>query len=241
MIIIIPARKGSTRLPAKNVRRLPSGDNEMLTLVERTFADAVSISMRLGGTSKIVVSSDIGVGDLFPNYLTQAAIAEGYAKAGEGALVFNTKFGTPTDPVQLHYIDRSKKPYLINGQVRMEDVIYDALEAVPEEECFLLLQPTSPFRNINDIVECCARYHQHSGYSAIISIDPSYRPNGNFYLVRKTDFLRQNTVYVENAWFFKCSWEESVDIDYIYNLRIAEAIQDLRLIESKEEDEDPDT
>lgn len=237
MIILIPARRGSTRLPAKNIRRFPSDNNEMLTLVERTFVDAVHVWAMLGGDAKIVVSSDISVADLFPNLLTPAAISEGYSKVTDAPLVFKVRTGFTTEPVTLYYVDRSKKPYLVNGQVRMEDVIHDVLEAVPEDDCFLLLQPTSPFRSVENIVDCCSRFSQGEP-PAIISIDPAYRPNGNFYLVRKTDFLQQNTVYVEGAWFFQCDWKESIDIDYIYNLRVAEAIQNDCII-SLQEDEDP--
>lgn len=56
------------------------------------------------------------------------------------------------------------------------DVILHALENYPEYQDFVLLQPTSPFRNAQHIIEAVAQYNDADDYQCLVSVTKSDKP-----------------------------------------------------------------
>ena len=86
---------------------------------------------------------------------------------------------------------------------------------------FLLLQPM-PRGNVS-LLEA-KKFFDGSDIPALVSISPTLRPNGAFYFVKGKDFQSAHSFYPPGTFFWKCSLEEGIDVDYIHDFRIAEAV-----------------
>jgi CMP-N-acetylneuraminic acid synthetase len=121
-----------------------------------------------------------------------------------------------------HYVNRANKGHLNSSDTRTEDVIEDVLNQFPDEPSFCLFQPTSPIRVPKTLVHA-KQLFEDGNMSALISVNPSYEPNGNFYFVRTKDFLEQKNVFVRDSGYYVCDGPMNIDVDYIYDFRIAQA------------------
>lgn len=104
-----------------------------------------------------------------------------------------------------------------------EAVVAWILDQIPREEAFVLMQPTSPMRYVGELRQARERFEE-SGVPALISINPAYQPNGSFYFCRVDAFRRHGTWWVPGMEVWMQSWEESIDVNYLHDLRIAEAV-----------------
>lgn len=210
-MIIIPARQGSTRLPGKNVRPFTRDAKGKLNLTER----AVLMSRWLEGT--IVVTTDIKPKELFGNIV---APNTDFSKCPTECEAYGT--------VKFHYVNRANKSHLNSPDTRTEDVIEDVLNQFPDDPSFCLFQPTSPIRDQKTLVHA-KRLFENGNMSALISVNSNYEPNGNFYFIRTKDFLEQKTVFVRESSYYVCEGPMNIDVDFIHNFRIAQAVNDGRI------------
>ena len=96
---------------------------------------------------------------------------------------------------------------LATDEATSADVVDHVLLTYPGFEWFCLLQPTSPLRSVDDILECM-EIAQDTG-QAVVSVHNG-KPNGAIYIHRvmyfKGDFLN-------NAILYEMPEERSIDID----------------------------
>lgn len=117
----------------------------------------------------------------------------------------------------------SRPEHLRGDDVDPVDVVLDVLrsfEVLPEY--IILMQPTSMAWGLGDLTWAMGKVNMEKA-SGMFSVNPAFKPNGCFYIVRTTDFIKQRTFFVENAFVYKMTWEESIDIDNIWDLRAAQA------------------
>jgi CMP-N,N'-diacetyllegionaminic acid synthase len=219
ILVLIPARGGSKRLPGKNIRLL--GDRPLIVWT-------IDLAKNIPKICDILVSTD------------DIAIAEVASKAG--ALVpwlrpaeLATDTATSVD-VCLHALDWYEKE---NGKV----------------DGILLLQPTSPFRNLKTLIQGLALFKQNDrpvvgvslaeshplwcfkveGESMAPFVDggglklrsqdlpPAFKVNGSFYLISPDSLRKLKTFFSEDMIpliFDKP--EESIDIDTELDWKMAE-------------------
>jgi len=129
---------------------------------------------------------------------------------------------------QCLYLVRAER--LCTDEAGHVDVIIDALafwsqSSVDGElpDSFVLMQPTSANRNLDTLYRALTRW-ERDDIPALVSVNPAYQPNGSFYFCRTDAFLDQRTLFPKGSHFWKCSWEESIDINYQWDFRIAEAL-----------------
>lgn len=114
--------------------------------------------------------------------------------------------------------------HLRGDDVDPVDVVLDVLHSFEElPEYIVLMQPTSQTWSFGDLLWAMDLVYEEAA-SGMFSVNPSYKPNGCFYIVRTADFIKQRTFFVENTWVYVMSWEESVDIDNLWDFRVAQAV-----------------
>lgn len=153
LVIVIPARKNSKRLKNKNFK-----DFYGFPLFEWSIAAGLFIKHQLGGSRKISVicsSDDHQILDL----IKKKYISNVYA------------------------IQRSAK--LSDDKAILSDVIIDCIHRLADEGMicvddylggsFILLQPTSPIRLKNDLVNFCSQIRDLGDYHSVVSVNRRYK------------------------------------------------------------------
>ena len=117
---------------------------------------------------------------------------------------------------------------LCTAEAKSVDVVEDVLCYVKKvldmkPESFVLMQPTSPCLAFDTLARAKARFDK-GDIPALVSVNPAYQVNGSFYFCKTDVFLKEKTFFPKGCHFWVCSWEESVDINYFYDFRIAEAV-----------------
>ena len=153
LVIVIPARKNSKRLKNKNFK-----DFHGFPLFEWSIAAGLFLKHQLGGSRKISVicsSDDHQILDL----IKKKYISNVYA------------------------IQRSAK--LSDDKAILSDVIIDCIHRLADEGMicvddylggsFILLQPTSPIRLRNDLVNFCSQIRDLGDYHSVVSVNRRYK------------------------------------------------------------------
>ena len=153
LVIVIPARKNSKRLKNKNFK-----DFHGFPLFEWSIAAGLFLKHQLGGSRKISVicsSDDHQILDL----IKKKYISNVYA------------------------IQRSAK--LSDDKAILSDVIIDCIHRLADEGMicvddylggsFILLQPTSPIRLKNDLVNFCSQIRDLGDYYSVVSVNRRYK------------------------------------------------------------------
>ena len=153
LIIVIPARKNSKRLRNKNFK-----DFHGFPLFEWSIAAGLFLKHQLGGSRKISVicsSDDHQILDL----IKKKYISDVYA------------------------FQRGAK--LSDDKAILSDVIIDCIQRLADEGMicvddylggsFILLQPTSPIRLKNDLVNFCSQIRDLGEYYSVVSVNRRYK------------------------------------------------------------------
>ena len=217
ILIVIPARKNSKRLPNKNLLKV-----NKKSLIQRTIDIAkqitdkenIIISTDSSKIQKIAKQNQINVPWLRPKKLSSDKAS--------------------SENVVLHALNWYEKNF-------------------KKVNCLLLSQPTSPFRKKNSILKGLNLFEKNKKFS-IISIgkvnntnshkfffmkeknklmnifnqkNNFYRPNGSFYIIKPSILRSQKTFYIKKLkGFILKSQKENIDIDNIYDLKIARSIKE---------------
>lgn len=143
------------------------------------------------------------------------------------------------------------RPMKLSGsKVSSEKVILHAIQWYQKKlkkklDCLVLLQPTTPFRNIKDFRKCIKQYKQTK--KSIISVRNIYEffsdiyfmkknkmqlykkkslfvPNGSMYILNVKNFLKFKSIKKMEKNFFKMRSEFNLDIDYEHQYILAKKI-----------------
>jgi len=116
---------------------------------------------------------------------------------------------------------------LAQDDSKIEDVILDIIEKLqypPEEDYIIVLaQVTSPNWSPHSLIYAINRLEDKK-VDSVVSVSPNFQPNGCFYVIKKSTFLLHKKLYLPNMYLVDLNWNESIDIDFEYQLYIAEAI-----------------
>src|SRR5689334_8446134 len=208
MLGLIPARRGSVRLPDKNLRLLAGK-----SLVRR----AVECARGCESLTAIAVSTE------------DEAIAAEAITAGA--------------------VHIARPPELATAETPMLPVLrhaYDFLEC-SDLEAIVLLQPTSPLRTSQDIVNCIELCNE-TGADAVVSVtdggsDVAYHvrharrleriphvviPNGAVYVLRVSSMLAGYDWFSGETYAYEMPKDRSIDIDTAQDFEIARIIIEAR-------------
>lgn len=120
--------------------------------------------------------------------------------------------------------------HLCGDAVDPVDVILDVLQSFIElPEYIVLMQPTSPCWDFKDLLWAMKKV-QHENAPGMFSVNPAFKPNGCFYMARTRDFIEQHSLFLEGSYVYVMDWKESVDIDNLWDFRVAQAELDGRVL-----------
>lgn len=200
-LIVIPARKGSKRIPLKNYTDLQIGKDKVSNLLTR----ALEVTKRLGFPRIVVVSID---GDV-------------HLKFADLSSVFDDGF-------RVVHVQRPDE--LAGDDVPSLDVVKHAIKDIEGDPVFLL-QPTAAFIQPRTLDLAMKWMHQNPGLPGIVGVHQyTLKENGALYVVRRRKLLEYGLyppglgVLVMDRW-------ESIDVDEWSDFRIAEAIMTDRVKE----------
>lgn len=199
---IIPARGGSKRLPGKNIRPF---------LGKPLIARTIEAGMRSRYIDRLVVSTD------------DRKIAEVSRRYGADVPFMRPK-------------------RLATDKASSIDVILHAVSHLEKDgdeyEAVVLLQPTSPLRDSRDInnvikmlfgknadavVSVCP-FEYTPGWNVVVSGGDRLRVNGAVYAALTDTLKSKQSFYGTRTFAYKMPKSRSVDIDYIEDFNLAQAI-----------------
>ena len=128
---------------------------------------------------------------------------------------------------ELYIFDRPKE--LAQDNSKIEDVILDVINRIyitcdmPDDYIIVLAQVTSSNWSPHHLIYAMHKLNEKK-VDSVISTSPDYKPNGCFYVIKKSTFLLHKKLYLPNMFLVDLNWDESADIDFEYQLYIAEAI-----------------
>lgn len=124
---------------------------------------------------------------------------------------------------QLYVYERPEE--LAQDNSKIEDVILDVIEKNQSDEDYIIVlaQVTSPNWSSHSLIYAINRLEDKK-VDSVVSVSPDFKPNGCFYVIKKSTFLLYKKLYLSNMYLIDLSWKESTDIDFEYQLHIAEAI-----------------
>jgi len=200
VLCIVPARRGSKRLPHKNV--LPVGG---IPMTQRTILTAKAAGLNEAKTSPYLKSQIVVTTD--DPQVKNIALAEKVECVGRPA-----KLAT----------DRARAEDVITHTIEFVDSVFssNAFNTI----CYL--QVTSPLLERKTLRKALETFINDKTLQALIAVGPDYQMCGAFYIIKKDAFLRHKSLYPKNMGIYVLSWEQSQDVDTIEDFRVCQAIND---------------
>lgn len=109
----------------------------------------------------------------------------------------------------------------------MDDVIREVIHDTSQDilcDTICLLQCTSPLLEPTTLKDALHQYYSEN-MDCLVAVDPHFRPCGAFYIFKKVIFEKYRTIWIPGLWIYVVKHEQSVDVDNIWDLRIAEAVK----------------
>jgi CMP-N,N'-diacetyllegionaminic acid synthase len=221
LLIMVPARGGSKRLPGKNLRKI-AGRSLLEHTAEAVAQSGLSAPVMLTTDDTAIADEGRRLGWIVP-FMRPAELAMDHV---------------PTIDVVLHLLDWHQKNY---GDPTMVMVLQPTS---PLRSGKVLAEAVARMRNDATIDSIIGMRAVHLPAAAIFTLDqsgaaqsirpddhrrPCYLPNGALYLTRATALRRERSLYAGRIVPQVMDDMQSVDIDTEIDLRIAEALYDAGL------------
>lgn len=198
-IAIIPVKSDSKRFPDKNFKEISLDNPLIINTLDKLFKCGQIDDVYISTDDVARVHSMVSYTDRLPDY----AFAH------------------------IHIVER---PANLVGGAKSEDVMYDVYDKHldhTKQYTFILAQVTSPTWHPTYLKHAIVKHHELK--VPIISVSPDFKPNGCFYIINLVDLHDNNSLYSNNMYLKVLPWEQSIDIDYEYQLHIAQAIYSERI------------
>ena len=219
-IVIVPARGGSKRLPGKN--RIQIGGKSMFARID-----------------EVVSAAQLDA----PIYLT----TDHPDLAAEGeSLGWNIPFRRPPELASDAASTNDAILHLLDWRVA---------NGATDPEIIIVLQPTSPFRTASALASAATLLKEDQSINSVVGMQavdrplhgvfvigsdsiaqsvikndyraPFYIANGALFATRTAAFRRECSLYADRILPLVMDQKQSVDIDTVDDLKLAEAIQDV--------------
>lgn len=124
---------------------------------------------------------------------------------------------------KLDIIERPDK-YCTKEATSEESLIWTVNQYSKEYDTIFFTQCTTPFLSGMDIWKTLEEFEKDE-LNSIISVNKyTMKPNGMIYLVDREALLKHGTYFTPNMGIYMMEHMTSVDIDYLYQFRVAEAV-----------------
>ena len=174
-------------------------------------------SKRLPGKNKAIFEG-------IPLWLNTVNIAKG---AGIKNIIVSTDdeeiLSTKVEGVMM--LERSKQN--ATDEAKTEDVIYEVINfteaAGLKYKTICLLQPTSPLLQTSTLIHALHIFHDKN-LVCLVAVNRMMKPAGAFYIFSYIEFLFNRTIWMQWLSVYVLNEKESIDIDDIWDWRIANSI-----------------
>jgi len=118
-----------------------------------------------------------------------------------------------------------RPPELATDTATTEDVVEDVIRKgeYNDYDTIMLIQATTPFTS-TDVMDKALRIFEENHLVCLVSVNEQYHPNGAFYIIQREIFFQNKTFWVKGMSIIKMNNRNSLDIDNIWDFRIAEAL-----------------
>ena len=120
-----------------------------------------------------------------------------------------------------------RSPETADDDASTLDVIREVLQQIShlalKYDTICLLQPTSPTLQPSTLKHAIHQYYNHK-YPCLVAVNRDFRPCGAFYILNRDSFYRDSNIWMPGMAVYTVDEKESIDIDYIWSFRIAEAV-----------------
>ncbi len=182
-------------------------------------------SKRLPGKNKVQLSGGL---TLWQNTVYIAR------NAGIKNIAVSTDDHDILDQIALSNINQEPKilqlmrsPDTAEDDAAMSDVIREVMQQIAhltlKYDTICLLQPTSPLLQHITLRHAIHEYYSQK-YSCLVAVDRDYNPCGAFYILNRDSFYQHANIWMPGLAVYTVDEKQAIDIDYIWDLRIAEAI-----------------
>lgn len=120
-----------------------------------------------------------------------------------------------------------RSPEMADDDATTGDVIREVMQQVShialKYDTICLLQPTSPLLRPYTLKHALHQYYIHK-YPCLVAVNPDFKPCGAFYIINKDSFIQHSTVWMPGLAVKILDEKQAIDIDHIWEFRIAEAV-----------------
>lgn len=194
IIGIIPVKSNSKRFPDKNFSKF-----NRITLIENTINKLIKVGIDL-----IVISTDD---------IEKLHSSIKYNISNPNLIIINR-------PEELAQDDSKSEDVILSV---IHNLYSDGKTKISEDYIIVLAQVTSPNWSPHHLSYALHKLESKK-VDSVISVSPDYKPNGCFYIIKKDTFILYKKLYLPNMYLVKLNWNESIDIDFEYQLQIAQSI-----------------
>lgn len=206
VLAIIPARKGSKRLPGKNkaiFEGIPLWFNTVIIAIDT-------------GIKNIVVSTDDD--EISSQSLKSLCVKA--LRGGEGVQILKRSEETSDD-------DAATTDVILEviHQLTQQGIEYK------EYKTIALLQPTSPLLEPHTLKHALHQF-QDRKMRCLIAYNQNYKPCGAFYIFKYSEFLLYgNSIYgIDDSHIYILPPEQAIDVDELWDWRAAQAVKAGRVV-----------
>jgi CMP-N-acetylneuraminic acid synthetase len=131
----------------------------------------------------------------------------------------------PARPLEI----RERSPDLAQDDTPTEAVVLDVLAHLNIADGWVVVsQVTSPLWTPEQLRTALKELNQiesrYGDWNHLVSVNPAYQPNGCFYVTTIQTLKHTGTLFGPRTMLFPMGWSDSIDIDYPYQLDIAESV-----------------
>jgi CMP-N-acetylneuraminic acid synthetase len=194
----IPVKKESKRFPGKNFMKI--GGDYLINKAISRLKDHVDC---------IIISTD----------------------AKDQVVKIINEGGDATPFNRITIVERSED--VLDGDLPSNEPIRQAISDTMRfftGDTVVMTQVTTPLIRSQTVARCIeewrsvTRYQQGQRPDLIVTVNPDYRPNGGVYVFHASHLCNPGPLYRGNVRLCKIPFKEGIDIDYQYQLPIAEAV-----------------
>lgn len=130
------------------------------------------------------------------------------------------------DTCRTKVLVNERSPNLSVDGVGSEQPIREVIQRnhVPYDAVVVMTQITSPTIKQRTIERAMCEFVRHKP-DMLTTVTPDYRPTGGAYVFKAQYLKTCESIYDGRVGLLLISYEEGLDIDYLYQLRIAEAVE----------------
>lgn len=126
-----------------------------------------------------------------------------------------------------------RSPEMAEDDATTRDVIREVMQQVSHHalkyDTICLLQPTSPLLKAHTLKHALHQYYSHK-YPCLVAVNRYYKPCGAFYILNRDSFYQHSNVWMPGLAVKILDEKEAIDIDHIWDFRIAEAVLEGKVI-----------